>query len=152
MTQAWKTLAIALCLVCPGLGIAADENPDEEAAHIRHALMELMGWNMKTVAAMSTDKQPYNQAQAEIHGQRLAALAGMISDAFARDTSGSDVKTEALDAIWLNQTEFEMNAVKLGEAASNYAAATAENEAAAKKAFVTLGGSCKGCHEEFKAE
>jgi cytochrome c556 len=152
MTHTWKTLAVALCLALPGWSMAADEDPDKEAAHVRHALMEVMGWNMKTVAAMSTGKQPYDQARAEIHGQRIAALAGMIADAFARDTSGANLKTEALDAIWLNQAEFDNNAVKLGDAARDYAAATADGEAAAKKAFISLGGSCKGCHEDFKSE
>lgn len=154
MNHPLKVIAIALCLALPGWTMAADDNPDDEAAHIRHALMELMGWNMKTVAGMSTDKMPYDQASAVEHGERLAALGRMIADAFARDTSGAELgrPTQALDAIWQNQADFKMKGEKLVETATAYAAAAGESEAAAKKAFIMVGGSCKGCHEDYKSE
>ena len=154
MNHPLKLIAIAICLALPGWTMAADDNPDEDAAHVRHALMEVMGWNMKTVAAMSTGKAPFDQGRAEEHGKRLAALGGMIADAFARDTSGADLSrpTKALPAIWQNQADFEMKAAKLVEAANAYAAAAGESEAAARKAFIAVGGSCKGCHEDYKSE
>lgn len=149
-----KALIVALCLTLPSWTLAADENPDDEAAHVRHALMALMGWSMKSVAMMSTGKAPFDPARAERQGQRIAMLGSMIADAFARDTSGAELSrpTKALDAIWLNQTGFEMRALDLVEAANNYAVATGDGEAAAKKAFVALGGSCKSCHEDYKSE
>ena len=154
MNHPWKILAIVLCLALPGWTLADEDNPDDAAAHVRHALMELMGWNMGTVAAMSTGKAPYDQARAIDHGERLAALGGMIGDAFERDTSGAELSrpTQALDAIWQNKADFTMKATAMVDAAKAYSAAAAESEATARKAFIKLGGTCKGCHEDFKSE
>lgn len=149
-----KILVLILCLALPAWVLADEDNPDDAAAHVRHALMELMGWNMTTVAMMSTGKAPYDRASAEKHGQRIAALGEMVTDAFARDTSGAELSrpTKALDAIWQNRADFDTKATALVEAANDYAVATADGEAAAKRAFTALGGSCKGCHEDYKSE
>ena len=74
MTHPWKILAIALCLALPGWTLAEDDNPDDAAADVRQAVMQLMGWNMGTVAAMSTGKAPYDQARALL-GRALADAA-----------------------------------------------------------------------------
>lgn len=152
MTNAWKTLAVIACLALPGWGMAEEENPDEAAAHVRHALMELMGWNIAPLGAMAAGKQPYDGDTAAVQGRRLVALAGMIGDAFERDTSGTGIKTHALDGIWQNPDDFASKAQAVIDAATAYAAATGNGEAAAKAAFAKLGGACKSCHEEYKSE
>jgi cytochrome c556 len=152
MRKLQTIFAIGLCLTLPGFSLAEDEDPDVQAVHVRHALMEIMGWNMVPVANMSTGKQPYDQAQVSKRSKRLAAIGEMIGDAFARNTSGSNVKTEARDAIWQNPEDFAAKASALVEAARDYTAATADGEAAARKAFVKLSDACKSCHEKYRNE
>ena len=152
MNHAIKALVLALFCTLPGLATAADEDPDKAAAHTRHALMELMGWNMKTVVAMSTGKQEFSAEAAVIQGERLAQLGAMIGDAFARDTSAADVKTAALPAVWENPADFATKTQALIDSATAYAEAAAGGAGPARKAFIQVGGSCKGCHEDYKAE
>ena len=152
MNHAIKALLLGLCCALPVLVSAADEDPDQAAAHTRHALMELMGWNMKTVVAMSTGKQEFSVEAAVIQGERLAQLGAMIGDAFARDTSAADVKTAALPAVWQDSEDFAAKAQALIDNATAYSEAAAGGAGPARKAFIQLGGSCKGCHENYKAE
>ena len=152
MANAWKILAVACCLALPGWGLADEEDPDAAAAHVRHALMELMGWNITLLGAMASGERPYDADKAATQAQRLSALGNMISDAFERNTSGADIRTEALDAIWQNPDDFGGKAQAMLDAAAAYAAATGDGEAAAKVAFARLGKTCKSCHEEYKSE
>ena len=76
----------------------------------------------------------------------------MIGDAFATDTRGADVQTSALPAIWESPDDFAAKTADLEAAASNYALAAAEGQGPARQAFVKIGGTCKGCHEGYKAE
>ena len=153
MKHAIRVLLLGLCLTLPALAWSADEDdPDEMAAHTRHALMELVGWNMKEIVAMSTGRQDFDAARAALLGQRLGELGAMIADAFARDTSGADVKTAALPAVWQNADDFSAKTQDLLTAAAAYSAAAAEGQSTARRAFIELGGACKGCHENFKAE
>lgn len=152
MTKTWRIVAVAVCLSLPAAGMADDENPDEAAAHVRHALMELMGWNITPLGEMSGGQQPFDADLAATRGQRLVALGGMIGDAFERDTSGTGVKTHALDAVWQNPDDFATKAQAMIDAATAYTAATGDGEPAAKVAFAKLGKACKSCHEEYKSE
>jgi cytochrome c556 len=149
-----KTLfALGIMLSLPCAGLADEEkNPDAAAAHVRHALMEVMGWNMTEVADMSTGKQAYDAARAATLGQRLEALGGMIGDAFARDTSGASAYTEALDAIWQQPEDFAAKTGDMVDAARAYTAATADSQPVARRAFVALGDTCKACHEDYKSD
>ena len=152
MTDTKKLFTIGLCLLLPLCGQAADDDPDEAAAHTRHALMEVMAWTVGPAGDMATGKAPYDQARAATHAKRLVVLGEMIGEAFARDTSGKELDrdTEARDEIWQNPDDFAEKAAAMVAAAEAYTAATADSEAAARKAFVKLGGTCKGCHEEYK--
>ena len=152
MTHSIKVLVLGLCLATPALTLAADEDPNAEAAHVRHALMEVVSWHMKEIVAMSTNRQPFDAERATLLGERLVQLGGMIGDAFAVDTRGADIRTAALDAVWESPDDFSMKTEELIVVANAYAEAARNGPGDARKAFIQLGGGCKGCHEKFKAE
>ena len=65
----------------------------------------------------------------------------------------SGVKTGALPAVWEKWPEFKLAAVKMLTASKALdAAAVTGDLAKIKPAVGALGGTCKGCHETFRAK
>jgi len=77
----------------------------------------------------------------------------MLSDAFAADTSGNQVATEALDVIWEQPNEFEAK-IQANIEATNalIEIATTGDESAIREAIGRLGSTCGSCHDDFRAD
>ena len=148
-----NTLKVVLAVV-PMLHLASasaqEMDMDEVMIDVRQSLMGLQVWNIAPLGAMTRGNMPFDADLAAKNGERIAQLAGMISDAFARNTAGSGHETEALDGIWEAKEEFDAKAQNLVEAATAYAEAARAGEAEAKRAFGKVGGACGGCHEDFR--
>ncbi len=81
----------------------------------------------------------------------LAQNAARVKGYFPRGTGTQPgVKTAALPVIWTRNADFQATANQLANSAN--ALQAANNPAAFKAAFGRLGGSCKSCHETFKAK
>lgn len=66
---------------------------------------------------------------------------------------GSGVKTDALPVIWENPDDFAEKIANLGAAADGLAAAAEGVDIAAiGTAFGTTGGTCKSCHDTYRAD
>ena len=111
--------------------------------------MEAMGGHM---AAMGTIlKEGVHGDDLALHARGIAALSALLPDIFP---AGSDTrKSEALPAIWENREAFDLAVSKLQAAAKDMAtAAETGRMEEIIPAVQALGGSCKGCHDDFKEE
>jgi cytochrome c556 len=84
----------------------------------------------------------------------INARAAKIETHFPAGTSVDDgYKTEALPAIWQKPEEFKAAAQKLvDESAKLVSVAGGGDKAAAGAQAMAMGGSCKGCHDQFRLD
>jgi cytochrome c556 len=63
------------------------------------------------------------------------------------------VKTDALPEIWSKPADFKAALAKLGAGSAKLQAAAKTGDVGAIKAAIpAIGGSCKSCHDQFKAK
>jgi cytochrome c556 len=85
---------------------------------------------------------------------KLVELANAIPGKFAVDTRAfKDTRTDARDAIWASAADFKAKADAMA-AAMTAAGAVARtgDKAETKKAIISAGRTCGGCHDSFKAK
>jgi cytochrome c556 len=84
----------------------------------------------------------------------INARAAKIETHFPAGTSVDDgYKTEALPTIWQKPEEFKAAAQKLvDESAKLVSVAGGGDKAAAGAQAMAMGGSCKGCHDQFRLD
>ena len=137
-----------LFLACLGFGQFALADGKVEAQY-RKSVMKSIGGHMSSMATIL--KNQVHMEDLVMHARGLAGLADIAPKVFPE---GSNIeKSKALPAIWENPVEFSKAMDRLKEAAGGMAsAAGTENMSEIGPAIQTLGGSCKGCHDDFKAE
>ncbi len=129
----------------------------EEMVETRQAGYQFMAWNMGKIKAQVIDgKEPYDQAKVAAAANAIAAIANSgMGSLFSPDTT-----TEQLGKTTRLKPEFFQNLDEAGRigrdftaAANQLASVAAEgDQAAIKKAFGDVGGSCKSCHDKFRAD
>ena len=83
--------------------------------------------------------------------QRMGAFATQVPALFPAGSEKGE--TKAKPAIWGNFADFEAKSKDFAAAAKALEAAAATGDkAATAKQFAALGGSCKSCHESYRAE
>lgn len=154
--------ALATLAACSG-GAGDDEGDGEEAVAAeeasgpaasvkeRQAKFEAIGDAFKAIRGQLETDSP----DMALIGESAAIMnqnAEAVAELFPAGTSVDDgVETEALAAIWEKPEEFEAARVKLVETSAEMAALAQGGDAAAVGAQVAaVGGSCKGCHENFR--
>jgi cytochrome c556 len=128
-----------------GAAFAEGERTDPNAI-ARSDLMKVVGKNTGVLGDMAGGKAAYDAAAAEAAKAAIIEAAGKIEATF-KDQGGADAASEAKPEIWANWDGFLTKAKALGDAASAMDVASAETIGAGMGA---LGGSCKGCHTEFR--
>ena len=141
-------LSIALM---PTIAAAADERT-QMAVDTRQGLLKVVGFYMGPIVGMAREQIPYDGDRVKANAERIAELAPMIPDVFRFDTRGSDAATEALHSIWDNGADFADKAATVAARAADLAAATADGQGPAMKAFGAMGASCKACHDEYRIQ
>jgi len=129
----------------------------EEMVETRQAGYQFMSWNMGKIKAQVVDgKEPYDQAKVAAAANAIAAIANSgMGSLYSPDTT-----TEQLGKATRLKPEFFQNFDEAGQigrkftaAANQLAKVAAEgDQAAIKKAFGDVGGSCKSCHDKFRAD
>ncbi|GHF02791.1 c-type cytochrome [Thalassotalea profundi] len=133
--------------------VAKSEKQAKRSVELRQAIFSLLGSNMGTLGAMAKGQIPVDAAVVEKNATRINQLSLMIDDYTRVDTSGFDVKTEALDKVWTERSNFEKHIADFTTAsiALQKAAATGD-EGTIKKAIGGVGKTCGGCHDIFKKD
>ena len=143
-----RILAAALLAAGPiSLAVAQDAAPQVE----RHQLMEEIGDNTKILGQMVKGDTPYDTQKAQAALDVLIANGTKFVTLFPEGSeTGHD--TRALPAIWENWSDFEAKASALVDASEAAKVAADEGLEPFSVAFREVGGSCRACHNEYRAE
>jgi cytochrome c556 len=119
----------------------------------REENFEAIGAAFKAVRAQLEATSP-DFALIAAKASDINARAGKITGHFPAGTSTADgFKTEALPAIWEKPEEFKAAATKLADESAKLASlAPGGDKAAVGAQAMTMGGTCKGCHDKFRLD
>ena len=137
-----------LVSACLGFGPFALADGEVEAQY-RKSVMKSVGGHMSSMGTIL--KNNVHMEDLVMHARGLAGLADIAPEVFP---AGSNIeKSKALPPVWENPAEFSKAMDRFIEAAEGMASAAAtEDMSEIGPAIQALGGSCKGCHDDFKAE
>jgi cytochrome c556 len=156
MKKLISVIAVSCMLVVPASLTAAEASSEKQARtalKFRQSVFQLIRSNMGDIGAMAKGQKPFDAAVMEKNGMRLEQLSLMIADYTALDTRKFDIETEALDKIWDEEAEFAKKIEALTSAAQNLqAVAKAGDESKFRAAIGGVGKTCKGCHDDYKAD
>lgn len=160
----WKRMlsCTVLVLATAALSITSAQEDDEPspaeqaaaATETRQAVFKLLGYNMSTISGMARGEVEFDAEIAERNARRIASLAPMIPELFARmDTRDFDVETEALDVIWEDPEGFESRAMDLVEGANEFADIAAGGDRMETIGSVrAFGSNCGNCHDDYRVD
>jgi cytochrome c556 len=140
----WKKatgLLVGLATTAALVGTSLAGLPDD-----RESTMKDIGKNFKALVQMS--KGEFKAEDAAKHGNAIAADLEKFKDLFPEGSEKAD--KVAKPEIWTDRAGFEqarMNAYNAAIAVSKVADAAAFGDA-----FKALGGTCKACHDKYRAE
>jgi cytochrome c556 len=121
-----------------------------QVMHVRHEGMEAIGDANKAIhrALGSSDVGAVRATAAKI-----AQLSQQASTWFPQGTGPDVAKTRAKPDIWQNSEDFAAKLRAFQTAARALQLAAGGNNVAAMNArFADLGGTCKACHDKYRAE
>lgn len=123
----------------------------EDAVKYRQSALTVMGTHFGRIGAMANGRAPFDAKSAQDSAHVVATLSSLPWAGFAANTES--LKSRAKPEIWKEQAKFKDASDKLvAEAAKLEAAAKTGNLDTIKTAFGAVGGSCKACHDAFRAE
>jgi cytochrome c556 len=122
-----------------------------EAQKARHEHYEHLGDAFKAVRDTSRSDSP-DWAKLEKAAQEVVDASVDQQQWFAKGTGPEAGKTRALPEIWTKADDFTAAQKMFSERAPKLlAAAKAKDAAGVQAAFKEVGGSCKNCHDTFRA-
>jgi len=120
--------------------------------HERHEGMESVGKNTKAIKRELDAASP-NLATVRGSAAQIANLSAKASGWFPAGTGPDVGKTGAKPEIWQNQKDFAAKLTAFQKAAQAMDAAAKGNDVGAMKTrFADMGGTCKACHDKYRAE
>lgn len=146
---------LAITLLISGLGAGAtfaDEAADMAAIKARQDYFKSLGAVMKPMGGLT--KSFDAEAVAAEAAKLKTALETDVAPYFAPGTSTNEYPeaTRAKPVIWEEMEDFGSKGAALHEAGMELiAVAEAGDEAAFAPAFMKLGGTCKACHDDYRA-
>jgi cytochrome c556 len=145
----WK--AIAAGTVIAGLG-ASLAFADDTQIKARQEHMKANGAAAGLGAKILKGEAAYDAAAVKAAFDEIAAKSKASDDVKAWDANsneGATIKHYAKPEVWSDAAGFEKAYQAYVKATSDLAATT--DEASFKTAFAAWGGSCKECHEKYRA-
>ncbi|MEY2688559.1 MAG: hypothetical protein RL375_2757 [Pseudomonadota bacterium] len=147
-----KKLVIALtALATLGLTLPASAQfaKPEDAIKYRKAAFTVMAKHFGTIGGMVNDKIPFDAKAASVNADLVATVSHLPFDGFVAGTDTGD--TKAKPEVWKDADKFKAAATKMKDAVAKLATvAKGGDKAAIKAAFGDAGGTCKGCHDDFR--
>lgn len=142
--------------VMAGAGVAVSGEAEDKAIKARQAVMQLYSFNLGKLGAMVKGDMEYDAAQAKLAADNLVKAASIGQDAMwpegtAMEDAGMEGKTWAKKTAWTTYPAVVKKHEALQAAAAKMADAAGGGVDAIKAAIGGVGGSCKGCHEDFRA-
>ncbi|HYC35459.1 MAG TPA: cytochrome c [Usitatibacter sp.] len=146
-----KKLAIALAFAASATAIAATAQvKPEDQVKQRRSAYAVMGFNFANLAAMAQEKKPYNKEEAGRSADLVAALSDYPRGHFGAGTDKGETKARA--EIWQNRADFDAKMDKMITATKALPQAARADLPTLKKAVAEAGGTCKACHDDYRAK
>lgn len=141
------TLTVAsLAMAFPAIAQFAK---NEDAIKYRQSALTVMGHHFGRLGAMANGKIPFDAKAAQENAEIVAEMAKLPWAGFV---AGAE-SPKALPEIWKDAAKFKEHSDKLvAEAAKLVVAAKVGNVDTLKTAFGATAGTCKACHDAFKAK
>jgi len=145
------SLALVAAAVTLTMPAHAQFAKPEDAIKYRKAALTVMAAHFGRVGAMASGRVPFDAAAAASNAAIAESMSKLPWAAFV-DGSGSG-DTKAKPEIWSDNAKFKAAGEKMQAEMSKLAvAARGGNLDAIKAAFGPVGGTCKGCHDDFRKD
>lgn len=151
MNRLLPALALLAGLGCV-LPAAAQFQKSEDAIKYRQGAFRVMAEHFGRVGAMANGRVPFD---AKVAQENMALVDALHKLPFTAFQAGSDkgAPTRAKPEIWKDNDKFTAARDKMDAEVTKLAAAVKGGKLDdIKAAFGPTGGSCKGCHDDFRAE
>lgn len=123
----------------------------EDAVKYRKSALFVMQQHYARIGAMATGKAPYDAKVAADNAAISEAMSKLPWAAFGDGTDQGE--TKARPEIWKEKARFmELSEKMQGEMTKLAAATKTGNLDSVKAAFQATSGSCKACHDDFRAK
>lgn len=150
MKNLFRLLSVAALMTLTLPAFAQFAKP-EDAIKYRKSAMFIMQQNFGRVAAMATGRAPFDAKVAADSAAVAEYMSKLPWAAFGEGTDKGD--TKAKPEIWKEHAKFQEAADKLQAEMSKLAAAAKTGNLDSIKAAVgAVGGSCKTCHDAYRAQ
>jgi len=148
-----KVQSMLLACVAAAFAVPASAQfaKPEDAIKYRQSALFVMQQNFGRVAGMAAGKVPFD---AKVAADSAAVAEYMSKLPWAGFGPGTDKgETKAKHEIWTDKAKFDDYAGKMqAEMAKLSAAAKTGNLDSIKTAVNATGGTCKSCHDDFRAK
>jgi len=149
---AWSLFACGGLAALTCLPAAAQFQKPEDAIKYRQSAFTVMASHMGRIGAMAQGRVPFDAKAAADNAVIVSTMARLPFTAFGEGTD-KGMPNRAKPEIWKDSAKFKAAADKMVvEIGKLEAAAKSGNLDAIKAAMGGVGGSCKGCHDDFRAE
>lgn len=146
-----RALIGSVAVLALGMVAGASFAQDEAAVFERREdIMHRNGAASRTIGQMVQGEAPFDAAAVIAAADALIADTAEIPDAWAEPIPGGSDDTGSSPEIWENMDAFLALAAGLGTAAEAVKAAAPQGVEAVAAAFGDVGGSCQGCHQQFR--
>lgn len=151
----------ALIITCSCIALLAASStfaagPHDKAIKARQAMFQLYSYHIGILSGMAKGKIDYDAAIAAEVAKNLDAAANLGQSTFWPAGSDSEnaenAKNRALPKIWETFPAITEKSDKLIAATGALAATAGDGLDALKAGIGDVGASCKGCHDDFRAE
>lgn len=144
--------SLATIAVLASLPAAAQFQKPEDAIKYRQAAFTVMGNHVGRIGAMAAGRAPFDAKAAAESAHIVNTLAALPMAGFGPGTD-KGLPYRAKPEIWSDAAKFKAAGDKMvTEVAKLEAAAKSGSLDAIKAAMGAVGGSCKACHDDFRAE
>jgi cytochrome c556 len=144
--------SVATLAVLASLPAAAQFQKPEDAIKYRQSALTVMGNHVGRIGAMAAGRAPFDAKAAADSAHIVNTLASLPWSAFGAGTD-KGAPNRAKAEIWSDAAKFKAASEKMqAEVAKLDAAAKSGSLDAIKAAMGGVGGSCKACHDDFRAE
>jgi cytochrome c556 len=134
------------------LPAAAQFQKPEDAIKYRQAAFTVLGNHFSRIGAVAQGKVPFDAKAVAENALIVSDLARLPFTAFGEGTD-KGLPSRAKPEVWKDAAKFKAAADKLlAEVAKLDAAVKVGTLDALKPAFGAVGQTCKGCHDDFRAE
>ncbi|MGQ7844519.1 c-type cytochrome [Granulosicoccus sp. 3-233] len=156
MKKFFVLIVPAVALLCSSAVTIAEDGPHDDAIKARQSLMQLYGYHVGILSAMAKEKMEYDAELATEAADNLLAVSRMGQSTLwpqGSDNSNPDnAENRALPVIWETYPEIAEKGKALNDALVALSAEAGNGLDALQDSMGDVGGSCKGCHDDYRAE